>query len=160
MAQHKRNLPVAIQPTNAGIPAQWIAFHGTIQGYSLFYLAHWHPFSPGLLYTADRENQGEIVHLLLLSSSWNSHIFLALTVHLYKFFSSFPSLLLSFIICIFYFSATPHSLQDPSSPIRYWTQIHGQRKHQVLTNRLPGNSPVINLFSREEGWEISRVTAL
>ena len=82
VAQHKRNLSIAIQPTNAGIPAQWIAFHGTIQGYGLFYLAHWHPFSPGLLYTVDRENQGDIVHLLLLSSSWNSHIFLALTVHL------------------------------------------------------------------------------
>ena len=77
-----REISIAIQPTNAGIPAQWIAFHGTIQGYGLFYLAHWHPFSPGLLYTVDRENQGDIVHLLLLSSSWNSHIFLALTVHL------------------------------------------------------------------------------
>lgn len=82
VAQHERNLSIAIQPTNAGIPAQWIAFHETIQGYGLFYLAHWHPFSPGLLYTVDRENQGDIVHLLLLSSSWNSHIFLALTVHL------------------------------------------------------------------------------
>lgn len=159
MAQQKRNVSVATKTTNAGIPAQWIAFHGTIQGYGLFYLAQWHPFNPGLLYTVDRENQGDIVHLLLLSSSWKSHIFLALTVHLYKFPSSFPSLLLAFIICIFYVSATPHSLQDPSSPIRYWTQIHGQRKHQVLRNILPGNSSVINLFSREGGWEISRVTA-
>ena len=118
-AQHKRNLSVATQPTNASIPAQWIAFHRTIQGYSLFYLAHLHPFSPGLLYPVDREKKGEIVHLLLLSSSWKSHIFLVLTFHLYKFLSSFPSLLLYFIICIFYFSATPHSLQDPSSPTRY-----------------------------------------
>ena len=60
----------------------------------------------------------------------------------------------------FLFSATPHSLQDPSSPTRYWTQLHRQRKHQVLTNRLPGNSPIINLFSREGGWEISKETAL
>ena len=46
----------------------------------------------------------------------------------------------------FFFFATPHGLQDPSSPIRNHNSCPLQWKHGILTTGLPRNSQLIFPF--------------